>query len=128
MTPKLILVLAGLNGLISVAASAAGAHALKSRLSEQMLAWFTQAATFQLFHALAILALGVWMMVARDNGLVGPAAMMLQLGIVLFSGTLYWLAFNGPGSLGALHWLTPIGGLALMGGWGLVIAAGLRQG
>ena len=49
-----------------------------------------------------------------------------QLGILLFCGTLYWLGLNGSGSLGPLHWLTPLGGLALMAGWALLAAAGWR--
>ena len=55
---KLFLILAGLNGLIAVAASAAGAHALTARLDDQMMAWFTQAAQFHLWHALALLGVG----------------------------------------------------------------------
>lgn len=125
---KTLLILAGLNGLMAVAASAGAAHALKGRLSEQMLGWFSQAAQFQLWHALALMGLGAWALAGKEPFWPGLAGLGLQLGILLFCGTLYVLAFKGPGSLGGFHWLTPIGGLALMAGWGLVILGAIKQG
>lgn len=123
---KLLLILAGLNGLIAVAASAAGAHALTARLDDQMMAWFTQAAQFHLWHALALLGVGALAAAGHGSTWLNASAAAFQLGILLFCGTLYWLGLNGSGSLGPLHWLTPLGGLALMAGWALLAAAGWR--
>jgi uncharacterized membrane protein YgdD (TMEM256/DUF423 family) len=99
-----------LSGLVAVAAGAFGAHALRSRLSPDLLAVFETAARYQMYHAIAILA------AAALRG--GPASQMagwlFVAGTVLFSGSLYALAFTGIRGLGAV---TPLGGLALLFGW-----------
>jgi len=48
---------------------------------------------------------------------IGRTAMFFIVGMACFSGSLYWRAVMGPGSLGVYHWVTPLGGLALLGGW-----------
>ncbi|GEQ99850.1 DUF423 domain-containing protein [Iodidimonas gelatinilytica] len=119
--------LAGANGLMAVAALAAGSHALKSRLGPDQLSWLTQAANFQLLHALALLALAALMKSPQNIALLSAAGWLWMAGILLFCGSLYWLAAYGSGSLGVLHWLTPLGGLSLMAGWGLVLISGLKS-
>ncbi|WP_417458340.1 DUF423 domain-containing protein [Kordiimonas sp.] len=113
--------IAALNGLIATAASALGAHFLSGKIAEADKALFTQAATFQFYHTFALLGLA-WLMSRSDsaNRVGSYAANAFLLGIIAFSGSLYVRAVMGPGSLGAFHWVTPIGGLALMLGWGLM--------
>ena len=101
-----------------------GAHGLKATLMERgmMQAWET-AARYHLFHAVALLGLAAWIRASatspRKSGLIW-AARGWTLGVVLFSASLYWLALGGPRWLGPI---TPLGGIALMIGWLLIIPA-----
>lgn len=118
------LLAAGLLGLTGVAFGAIGAHALKATLAERGMvqAWET-AARYHLFHAVALLGIAAWVRVAPVAAGVRPmfwAARFWCLGVVLFSGSLYWLALGGPRWLGPV---TPFGGVALMAGWLLVTIA-----
>lgn len=120
--PKLPLVAAGLLGLTGVALGAMGAHALKATLIERGMtqAWET-AARYHLFHAIGVLGVAAWVRAASDG--VGVRKLMGAchcwiVGTVLFSGSLYWLALGGPRWLGPV---TPVGGVAFMVGWLLVL-------
>jgi len=122
------LMLAGANGAIAVAAAAAGTHALARRASEGQVAWLEQAAEYQLWHALAFLGLAALAAVkTMPARLALWAGWAFQIGILLFCGSLYWLGLMGPGGLGPLHFLTPLGGLSLIAGWVLLTLAGLRS-
>jgi uncharacterized membrane protein YgdD (TMEM256/DUF423 family) len=102
------LVVAGaLNGAIAVAAGAFGAHALKERLEPRALEVFETAARYQMYHALAMLLCAL--LVAKTAGWI------FQIGIILFSGSLYALALTDVKMLGAI---TPFGGLGFLAGWG----------
>ncbi len=110
---------AGLLGFLGVALGAFGAHALKATLLiNGMLESWKTAVLYQLIHAVALLALIGW----RDSHAAGPntkVAACWVAGTVLFSGSLYALALGGPGKL--LGPITPLGGIALLAGWGLLI-------
>ena len=115
---RLITLAAGLLGFLGVALGAFGAHALKPTLlaNGQLESWKT-AVLYQMIHAVALLALAGW----RDVQ-AGPSAKIAACwvsGVVLFSGSLYWLALGGPIKL--LWPVTPLGGLALLAGWGLLV-------
>lgn len=118
---------AGVLGLTGVALGALGAHALRDTLAQQgtQHAWET-AAHYQLVHALALLGAAVWLQLPTPPaaGLMLWAARAWSLGILLFSGSLYGLALGGPRFLGPI---TPLGGIAFLVGWGLVIVAGLQR-
>ncbi len=107
------LLVGSLLGFTGVAAGAFGAHALKGKLAPDMIAVFELAVRYQLYHALALLALG-----AAMDQLQPPSNMLagwiLVFGTVIFSGTLYLLSLSG-----ARWWgmITPIGGFALLLGW-----------
>lgn len=106
-------------GLVGVGLGAFGAHGLKAVASEQGLAWWETAARYQLFHALALVLLGI----LQQQRPVGAAAgWSFLLGSALFSGTLYAMAVGAPRWLGAI---TPIGGLGMMLGW-LLLALDAR--
>lgn len=118
---RLIVLAAGLLGFTGVALGAFGAHALKETLAARGTAptWQT-AVLYHLLHAVALLALttlaGNWAN-ARWIGLCW------SVGVVLFSGSLYWLALGGPKFLGPV---TPLGGIVLLSGWLLVAWNGLQ--
>lgn len=105
--------LGALSAAIGVGAGAFGAHALKPRLDPAMLDVFETAARYQMYHALALLAVaGV---AARwPSGLVRASGWGFVAGTVLFSGSLYALAFTGARWLGAV---TPLGGVCFLAGW-----------
>jgi len=109
-----------LMGFVGVGLGAFGAHALRGRLSPEMLAIFETAVRYQMYHAIALLAVAA-MMSKVDGRSVVIAGWSFIAGILIFSGSLYALALTGVTMLGAI---TPIGGLALLAGWvALAIAA-----
>jgi len=117
---RLFAVVGGVSAFIAVAAGAFGAHALRSRLGPELLAAFETGARYQMYHALALLAVASaltrWPVPA-----VRAAGWLFVAGTVLFSGSLYLLALTGVRSFGAV---TPLGGLALLAGWlALVVGA-----
>ena len=95
------LMLAAFFGFTGVALGAFAAHGLKSRLSADYLAVFHTGVTYQLVHALAILAVAV-LSVHLPGRLVGWAGGLFALGILLFSGSLYVLTLTGLGKLGMI--------------------------
>jgi uncharacterized membrane protein YgdD (TMEM256/DUF423 family) len=101
-------VLAGL----SVILGAFGAHALRSRLGAEALGWWRTGVEYQMWHALAVLALGL-----AERAWTRLPAMLMAAGAVIFSGTLYAMALGEPRWLGAV---TPLGGLAMIAGWALL--------
>lgn len=104
-------------GLLGVAAGAFGAHALRGRLAEDMLAVYRTAVEYQFWHALALLAVGLLARQAADAWLTA-SGLAFTLGVLLFSGSLYALALSGVRVLGAV---TPLGGVALIVGWACLI-------
>ena len=108
-------------GFLGVAFGAFGAHALRARLSPEMLAAFETAVRYQMYHALAILAVGL-IVVRLDGWLYRTAGWLFAAGIVLFSGSLYALALTGVTALGAI---TPIGGLLFLLGWAFLVVGGV---
>jgi uncharacterized membrane protein YgdD (TMEM256/DUF423 family) len=112
--------LAALMGLVGVGFGAFGAHGLRGRLSPDMLAAFETGVRYQMYHALALLAVAI-LMPRIDGRALLIAGWSFLAGIVLFSGSLYALALTGVTTLGAI---TPIGGVAFLAGWiALAIAA-----
>lgn len=118
--PRVLCMLGALFGLLSVALGAFGAHALNAVLADDMLATFETGARYQMYHALALIAVG-WIGRTARTAWVSTAGWAFLVGIVLFSGSLYLLALSGTRWLGAI---TPLGGLAFIAGWG-ALAIGL---
>ena len=121
--PATIIAAAAILGLLAVIAGAAGTHALRDTLDPGALRTFETAARFQMYHALALLAVGILSMRWQTRVLTVSAA-LFTLGILLFSGSLYILALSGIGIFGAI---APIGGVSLMAGWASLIIAALRS-
>ena len=105
---------------LSVALGAFGAHGLKNLLSPEMLAVWRTAVQYQMFHALALLLIGVLMQTLSSTKLLTWSARAMIVGVILFSGSLYALALSGVGKLGMI---TPLGGLAFLAGWVLLFLA-----
>jgi uncharacterized membrane protein YgdD (TMEM256/DUF423 family) len=109
-------------GLLGVAAGAFGAHALRARLSADLLAVFETGARYQMYHALALLAVAL-AAARRPGGGWALPGWLFAAGVLVFSGSLYLLALTGARWLGAV---TPLGGLCLLGGWAALALAGWR--
>lgn len=112
--------LGALSALLAVAAGAFGAHALRARLDPAALAVFETGARYQMYHALALLAVA-WAASRWPSPWIARAGWLFVLGTVVFSGSLYLLALTGVRWLGAV---TPLGGAAFLAGWGCLWAGG----
>jgi len=110
---RLFLLIAALLGFGSVTAGAFGSHVLKTRLSVDMMAIFEMAVRYQMYHALALLAVGLLAGRLPSTSL-SLSGWLMVAGTLIFSGSLYVLALSGVRWLGAI---TPIGGSALLAGW-----------
>jgi len=128
LSMKKLLSTAGLAGLTGVALGAFGAHALRATLSahDSVQTWHT-ATLYHLVHAVAALAATFAATsperVPAVQRLLRGAAVCWLAGLAAFSGSLYGLALGGPAWLGPV---TPLGGLALLAGWTLVVMAGWK--
>ncbi len=100
--------------LLAVGAGAFGAHMLQGRISGESLEVFDTAVRYQVYHAFGLLAVGGFSM-NHSTPLLQWAGKLFVVGTVVFSGSLYLLAFTGIGWLGAI---TPIGGACFLIGWG----------
>jgi uncharacterized membrane protein YgdD (TMEM256/DUF423 family) len=111
---RTFLLIGAVLGFLGVAFGAFGAHALKNRLSPELLAVFETGVRYQMYHAFAVL------IVAAAIGHIGNARLLVIAGwvffagVLLFSGSLYTLALTGVGILGAI---TPLGGVLFLIGW-----------
>lgn len=110
---RLFFALGALSGLVAVAAGAFGAHALRARLPAELLAVFETGARYQMYHALALLAVG-WAAARWASPVLAWAGWLFVAGTLLFSGSLYLLALTGVRWLGAI---TPLGGICFLAGW-----------
>jgi uncharacterized membrane protein YgdD (TMEM256/DUF423 family) len=104
---------AAVAGFLGVALGAFGAHALRTRLSPDLLAVFETGVRYQMYHAFATFA-AAWAFARWPRRVFGVAGGLFLAGIVVFSGSLYLLALTGERWLGAI---TPIGGAACLAGW-----------
>lgn len=119
---RTIIAIAAIFGLISVIAGAAGTHALRDTIDASALRTFETAARFQMYHALALLGVGILSM-RWQTRILTVSAILFTTGILLFSGSLYILALSGIGIFGAI---APIGGISLMAGWAILAYAAFR--
>lgn len=117
---KIWLVAGAISGFLSVALGAFAAHGLQSRVGPAEIVVFETGARYQMYHALALLAVA-WVAAQGGGTFATVAGWAFVIGTILFSGTLYYLGFTGSR---ALVMVTPIGGLAFLIGWVALAAAG----
>jgi uncharacterized membrane protein YgdD (TMEM256/DUF423 family) len=120
---QLFVALGALAGAAGVALGAFGAHALKARLAPEMLQVWQTAVQYHLWHALALVGIGLLALHLPASAALRWAGALMGAGLVLFSGSLYLLALSGMRALGAV---TPFGGAAWIAGWLLLAWAALR--
>ncbi|MGG6297171.1 DUF423 domain-containing protein [Leptolyngbya sp. AN02str] len=121
---RVLMAIAAVFGGISVAAGAFGAHALQSKLSDRALEIFETGTRYQMYHALALLLVGLLLTRAEaGQGLLIASGIGFIAGTLVFSGSLYALSLSGIKWLGAI---TPLGGVGFLVGWGCLAIATLR--
>jgi uncharacterized membrane protein YgdD (TMEM256/DUF423 family) len=121
MMAQIFFSLAAIFGGASVASGAFASHALREKISERSLEIFEVGARYQMYHALALLLVGL--LLSRQNPppttLIATGWLFI-IGTVIFSGSLYALSLTGIKLLGAI---TPLGGVALIAGWATLALA-----
>ena len=118
---KTFLLVGAVAGFLAVTLGAFGAHALRGKLTPEMLAVFQTGVQYHMSHALALVLVSGIM--GRMSGwLIQAAGWCFVAGIVFFSGSLYLLAVTGVTILGAI---TPIGGLLFLAGWACLAFAAI---
>jgi uncharacterized membrane protein YgdD (TMEM256/DUF423 family) len=110
---RLFVILGSLSAFLGVALGAFAAHGLKSRLTAELLATFEVGVRYQMYHALALLAVA-WACTRWPGTVLTASGWLFVAGTVLFSGSLYVLSLTGARGFGAI---TPIGGFAFLAGW-----------
>lgn len=98
---------------LGVLLGAFGAHALKTHLSPEMMQVYKTGVEYQFYHALGLLLIGVIGFQVKSKYLQW-SGLLITIGIILFSGSLYTIALTGVKAIGAI---TPIGGLSFLAGW-----------
>lgn len=121
---KLFVLIGSLSAFSGVALGAFGAHGLKSRVEPDMLKVWETAVLYHLIHALALVLVGVLCSVMPETGTLRSSGWAILAGTILFSGSLYILVLTGVKPLGII---TPIGGVAFLAGWLLLVVAAWRH-
>lgn len=119
---RIFLAIASALGGISVILGAFASHALKDRLSERALAIWETGTKYQMYHALALMAIALLIARFPNSRLLMVAGYAFISGVVIFSGSLYVLSLSGIKWLGAI---TPLGGVAFIIGWACLAVAAL---
>jgi len=118
MDARLALTLAGISMFAAVALGAFGAHGLRGRVDPALIPVWQTAVEYHAWHALALLSTGLLLLHwPRKRGLA-IAAWLFFTGIVLFAGSLYAIALTGLRELGVV---TPVGGIAFLAGWAVLV-------
>jgi len=119
-TAKVFMILGGFNAALVMLLGAFGAHALKARLSVEMLAIYQTGVHYHLFHALGLIAVGLVATQIPASAYLKWSGWLMLVGIIIFSGSLYVLSVSG------LRWLgmvTPFGGMSFIAAWILFVVA-----
>lgn len=120
---QLMLACAAASGFIAVILGAFAAHGLKHKLADKLLSAFTTGVEYQMYHALALLAVALMAKLYPGHWFTASAGLFV-IGTVLFSGSLYALALTGARWLGPI---TPLGGLCFILGWACLLIAAFKH-
>jgi uncharacterized membrane protein YgdD (TMEM256/DUF423 family) len=118
MTQQIVLLFATIFGALSIIFGAFGAHALKKKLTSEQLTSFETGVKYQMYHAIVLLVAGF-----NFNQNLGNASLLFIIGTILFSFSIYGLVLSDAfgNKMKFLGPITPIGGLCLLIGWGLLL-------
>ena len=123
ISAKTFLTLGAVGILLAVALGAFGAHVPKNTLTPEFTAVYQTAVNYHFIHALGLLAVGLLALHLPDSGALRWAGILMTIGLLLFSGSLYALSLSGIRGLGAI---TPVGGMTLLAAWLLLAVAVIR--
>ncbi|WP_232697334.1 DUF423 domain-containing protein [Brevibacillus daliensis] len=121
---KKFVIFGAILAMLAVAFGAFGAHILKDILTADQLANWETAVKYQMYHALGVLFIGLFVSRKGESSALKWAGNLLVAGTIIFSGSLYVLCLTGIGMLGAI---TPIGGTFMIIGWIMVVIAAKNQ-
>jgi uncharacterized membrane protein YgdD (TMEM256/DUF423 family) len=114
--PRIFLLWSSINAFLAVGLGAFAAHGLRDRLlAADLLTTFQTGVQYHMYHSLALFGVAILSMHFPTAGLLRASGYLFLIGIVLFSGSLYFLSLSGIRWLGAI---TPIGGVAFLAAWG----------
>lgn len=122
MKNQTILISGAIFMALGVLLGAFGAHALKTSLSPEMMQVYKTGVEYQFYHALGLLLIGLIGFQIKSKYL-NWSGILIGIGIILFSGSLYVLSITGIKIIGAI---TPFGGLSFVAGW-VFLAIGLLK-
>lgn len=121
---KIFIVIGAINAFLAVALGAFGAHGLADKLEPKYLDIWKTGVTYQMFHALGILAVAMLLGRVPGSSLFSWTGWLMLIGIILFSGSLYVLSLTKINILGAI---TPLGGLCFLAAWVLMVIGALKN-
>ncbi|OIK16055.1 hypothetical protein BIV60_06205 [Bacillus sp. MUM 116] len=121
---KAFIIVGAINAFLAVALGAFGAHGLKDKLDAHYLEIWKTGVTYQMFHAIGILVVGLLLAKVADSSLFTWSGWLMLIGIIFFSGSLYVLSVTKIGILGAI---TPIGGVCFLAAWILVVIGAVKH-
>lgn len=118
---ELAIIFGGVFGFLAILLGAFGAHLLKKKLSSEQLQSFETGVKYQMYHALVLLVLGFQL--DTETALNNYTIYAFIIGVFLFSFSIYGLVLSAANNkkLRFLGPITPLGGLFLALGWGLLV-------
>ena len=116
------IILGAFLAALAVIFGAFGAHGLKNKVSPDDLIIFETGIKYHMYHALGLILIGI-LGFHYNSDIIQLPAVLISIGLLIFSGSLYILVLSGLRWLGAI---TPIGGVLLIAGW-LMLALKIRS-
>ena len=116
------IILGAFLAALAVIFGAFGAHGLKNKVSPDDLIIFETGVKYHMYHALGLILIGI-LGFYYNSDIIQIPAVLISIGLLIFSGSLYILVLSGLRWLGAI---TPIGGVLLIAGW-LMLALKIRS-
>lgn len=120
---KVFILIGAVNAFLAVAFGAFGAHGLEGRVEPKYLETWKTAVTYQMFHATGLFIIGILAGKLPASSLISWSGWLMLAGIILFSGSLYVLTLTKISVLGAI---TPLGGVAFLAAWVLLMIAAVK--
>jgi uncharacterized membrane protein YgdD (TMEM256/DUF423 family) len=118
---EIAIIFGGVFGFLAILLGAFGAHLLKKRLNSAQLQSFETGVKYQMYHAIVLLVLGFQLNTSTNiNNYIIYAFI---IGVLLFSFSIYGLVLSSANNkkLKFIGPITPLGGLFLAFGWGLLV-------